>query len=358
MEVLIVHGPNLDLLGRREPEVYGSTTLDDLDSLIQGWGESMGVAVETEQTNHEGAIVDLIHETTADGVVINPGALTHTSRSIADAIRGIAIPVVEVHISNIWEREPWRAESLLSGACVRTIYGRGVVGYREAIRHLANRAAMTFETTRYGPHPDQVGDLRRGDDDLVVVVHGGVWRHEYERDTTESLAVDLSQRGCHTWNIEYRRIGRGGGWPASAHDVLMALDFIPQLPVPARRVIVVGHSAGSHLLMWAVERTATPVDLHVALAPLTDLEGSVSRGDACAPQSRWMMAQGAPPRMRPGAVETVIVHGTGDQIVAVGGSDRLGMEGIEMHRTEIDHFSLLDPGRSEWQWVIGRLGIH
>lgn len=356
MKVLVINGPNLNLLGRREPEVYGTSTFEDLNAQILSWAAAIGVGAEARQSNHEGEIVELVQETTADGVVINPGALGHTSRALADAIRSVGTPVVEVHISNVFEREPWRASSVIADSCVRTIYGRGVSGYRDAIRHLVNRDAMRFETIRYGPHPDQVGDLRRGDAGLVVIAHGGVWRHEYERDITESLAIDLTRRGYHTWNIEYRRIGRGGGWPASAQDVVMALDFVPQLGISHDDMTVVGHSAGSQLLMWAAERTRAPIRLHVAMAPLTDLGASVASHDVGAPQAELLMSQGAPEMMTPGEVETVIVHGGNDQVVAVERSELLASDrGLEIHRTDADHFQLLDPTRPEWQWVIRRL---
>jgi 3-dehydroquinate dehydratase-2 len=261
MRFLVVNGPNLDLLGTREPEVYGSTTLADLEAMIEGWATAMGAEAECIQSNSEAEIIDHIHDFGGDAVVINPGAFTHTSHAIADAIRGTGVQAVEVHISNIKEREPWRAESFIAAASVRTIYGRGLVGYRDAMRHLRNRAVVPLRVVRYGPHEDNIGDLRRGDDrsELAVFVHGGLWRREYERDTTESLAVDMTTRGFDTWNIEYRRLGNGGGWPASGHDVLMALDSIPRLGVEPRRVVVVGHSAGSQLLMWAAQRTHTPI---------------------------------------------------------------------------------------------------
>ena len=358
MRLLVLNGPNLNLLGTREPEVYGTTTLEDLDTMVTEWGNGMGVLVDTHQSNSETELIERIHGFVGEGIVINPGALTHTSRAIADAIRGVRPDVVEVHISNIKAREPWRATSLISEACVRTIFGRGTAGYRDGMRHLVNRAAMPFEEVRYGPHDDNVGDLRRGEgDDLAIVVHGGCWRLEYERDTIESLANDLSKRGFHTWNIEYRRRGGGGGWPASGHDVLTALDHASSLQLRPRRVIVVGHSAGSHLAMWAARRSSTPVDLHVALGPLLDLAGSAEAGDACAGDCGGMIDEGCPPQSEPGGVPTVLVHGDADQVVPVDRSIGFAARhGLEHHRTGCDHFSLLDPTREEWEWVLQRIG--
>lgn len=357
MDFLVVNGPNLNLLGRREPDVYGSTTLADLEALIEEWAATMGSEAECVQSNGEDEIIDSIHGFGGDGIVINPGALTHTSHAIADAIRGVGLPAVEVHISNVKEREPWRSRSFIAAACVRTIYGRGIVGYRDAMRHLLNRSAMSFDTVRYGPHPDNVGDLRPGGGDLAVFVHGGLWRHEYERDTTESLAVDLARRGFNTWNIEYRRLGAGGGWPASGHDVLTALDSIPQLGLRPDRVVAVGHSAGSQLLMWAAPRTRIPVQLHVALGPLLDLEAARDNADPGAEEARLLLESGAPADTDPGRVETVLVHGDADQIVPVSRTLSLAhRHGMEHHHTGCDHFSLLDPTKPEWQWVVGRIG--
>lgn len=357
MRVLVINGPNLDLLGRREPEIYGTATLSDLEAQITAWGADLGLEVETFQSNGEGQIIDMIHSFDGDGIVINPGALTHTSRAIADAISGVGTPVVEVHISNIRQREPWRAESVVAEACVLSIYGRGIVGYRSALRHLVNRAEGPFETVRYGPHPDNVGDLRRAGAEMVVLAHGGVWKHEFARDLTESLAVDLTRRGYTTWNLEYRRLGDGGGWPGSGHDALTALESIPRLHPRPARVTLVGHSAGAYLLMWAAARSHVPVDIHIALGPLLSLDAAVEGDDVGAEQCRTMLDQGAPPQPDPAGVETVIVHGDGDQIVPVERTIAYARQhGLEHHRTSCDHFSLLDPAKPEWTWVIDRIG--
>lgn len=355
MKILVVNGPNLDLLGTREPEVYGTSTLSDLEADIHQWAASMDISVGCRQTASEPEIIAWLHEFEGDGVILNPGAFTHTSRAIADAIAGTEPPVVEVHISNIKAREPWRAASVVSDACVRTIYGRGVSGYRDAMRHLLNRGAVPFQTIRYGPHPDNIADLRRGGSKgLAVLVHGGLWKQEYERDTTESLAVDLVGRGFDTLNIEYRRLGGGGGWPGSSHDVLTLLDTLPRLGLSAPRVV--SHSAGSHLTMWAVSRTETEVGLHIALAPIFDLDLAVDRQDPGAAEAATLIASGAPSHQAPGAVPTIVVHGAHDQIVPVERSVAYAeRHGIEMHKPDTDHFSLLDPSKPEWGWVVDRL---
>lgn len=357
MDVLVINGPNLDLLGTREPEIYGSMTLPELEQRVVDWGAGMGVAVETMQVNDEAKIIEAIHTFSGDGLVINPAALSHTSRAIADALTASEVAAVEVHISNIWERESWRAKSVVSAACVRTIYGRGLTGYRDGLRHLVNRAATEYETVRYGPHPDNVGDLRRGTSNmLIVLAHGGLWRHEYERDTTESLAVDLTQRGFHTWNLEYRRKGKGGGWPASGHDLMTALDFIPQLGLDVGEVLAVTHSAGSQLMAWAAPRSATTIGLHVALGALLDLGAVAATGEVGSAETAQMVVEGAAEDTTTGHIPTILVHGEADQIVPADHVRAYAKRhGLELHMTDTDHFSLLDPSSPEWTWVVDRM---
>ena len=355
MRLLVINGPNLDLLGTRQPEVYGAGTLSDLETHLIAFGKELGVEVEVSQSNHEGEIVETIHRAHADGLVINPGALSHTSRAIADALHAVGLPAVEVHISNVRERESWRALSVISDACVATIYGRGIEGYANAIRHLVNRAALPLQTVRYGPHPDNVGDLRLGQSGMVVLVHGGVWRQQYRRDTIESLAVDLTQRGYHTWNIEYRTFGTGGGWPGSGHDVLTALDHTPQLDLEGP-LTVIGHSAGGYLAMWSAPRSRAEVALCVGLAPVMDLEDAVASGEVLAHESGLLLDAGAPSPVSPGKVPTIVVHGTRDDIVPVRHSTALARrEGIEILEIDAGHFELIDPARPHWEWVIDHL---
>ncbi|MBB5392630.1 MULTISPECIES: type II 3-dehydroquinate dehydratase [unclassified Herbaspirillum] len=134
--LLLLNGPNLNLLGTREPEVYGSTRLADVERLAQEQARAGGAALQAFQSNHEGALIDRIHQARAEGVdaiVINPGGLTHTSVALRDALAGVAIPFVEVHISNIHQREEFRHFSYLSGIARAVICGFGVDGYRLAV---------------------------------------------------------------------------------------------------------------------------------------------------------------------------------------------------------------------------------
>lgn len=136
---LVIHGPNLNLLGQREPEVYGHTTLRDIDRELKRLGRELGLTVDTFQSNSEGAIVDRIQKARgrADIVLINPGAYTHTSIAIRDAFAAIAIPVIEVHLSNVYKREPFRHHSTIADLAVSRIMGFGAEGYYLALRGAA-----------------------------------------------------------------------------------------------------------------------------------------------------------------------------------------------------------------------------
>lgn len=136
MKILVLNGPNLNLIGHREPEIYGNQSLDEfLDTVKKRFPEHQ---IDTCQSNHEGVLIDKLHEAMDkyDGVVMNPGGYAHTSIALADAVRAIRIPVVEVHISNIFEREAFRHHSYTADAAVKTIVGHGLEGYAEAIEYL------------------------------------------------------------------------------------------------------------------------------------------------------------------------------------------------------------------------------
>ena len=138
MRILILNGPNINLLGMREPGIYGVDSFADLLALVQRTGEEEGVEIETFQSNHEGALVDRIQAAMGkvDGIVFNPGAYTHTSIALLDALLAVRIPTVEVHISAVEKREAFRQTSYIRSACFLTITGEGIAGYARAIREL------------------------------------------------------------------------------------------------------------------------------------------------------------------------------------------------------------------------------
>lgn len=140
--ILVLHGPNLNLLGEREPQVYGALTLAEIDRHLITLGQELGVEVRTQQSNHEGVLIDGLHDCRkwAAGVVFNPGGYTHTSVALRDAVAAIGVPVVEVHLSNTQAREDFRRQSLIAPVCVGTIAGFGWLSYALALRALVELA--------------------------------------------------------------------------------------------------------------------------------------------------------------------------------------------------------------------------
>lgn len=369
--VLVLNGPNLDLLGSREPEIYGHATLSELETMLKAWGSELGIEIDHFQSNHEGELIERIHGAgPAEGLIINAGALSHYSRAIADALHSVATPAVEVHISNIRRREPWRRNSVISPACVYTIYGRGLRGYQGALRHLANRARRTFSTVSYGPFPDQVGDLRRPDGSgrvLAVLIHGGLWRDEWTRDVMDGLAVALTDAGYTTWNLEYRRVGSGGGWPESFEDVAIALSRSRELIGDGRSpTVVVGHSAGATMALWSVGETGRP-ELVVGLGAITDLvraqrdglgEGAVSE---LLGRRRPQPLEYSPLHRLPNGVPLLLTSGTRDGLVPLeyvrdfaAAATRAGDE-VEHVELDCRHFDLISPQGQPWQVTQSRL---
>jgi len=140
--ILVVHGPNLNLLGEREPEIYGSQTLEELNGEIRRFCEERGLEVKFFQSNHEGEIIDFLHRERrwADGVVINPAALTHYSYALRDALEAIGLPAVEVHLSDIDKRETFRRTSVIAAVCIAQVSGKGSGSYLEGIERLLAEA--------------------------------------------------------------------------------------------------------------------------------------------------------------------------------------------------------------------------
>lgn len=144
MSILVLHGPNLNLLGTREPQVYGHTTLAQINAELTQIAAEAGSGLQVLQSNHEGQLIDRIHAARSDGteaIIVNPGGLTHTSVALRDALAGVALPFIEVHLSNVHQREEFRHHSYLSAIALGVIVGLGPAGYQLALRHLLTRRA-------------------------------------------------------------------------------------------------------------------------------------------------------------------------------------------------------------------------
>lgn len=141
LRLLLLHGPNLNLLGTREPAVYGSLTLEDINQRLQQRAQSLAVELTIHQSNHEGTLIDFIQDAMiwAHGLIINPGGYTHTSVALRDAIAAVALPTIECHLSNIYAREPFRHTSLITPVCIGQICGLGWYSYMAALDALVNR---------------------------------------------------------------------------------------------------------------------------------------------------------------------------------------------------------------------------
>ena len=138
MKILIIHGPNLNLTGKRETGIYGTTTLDDINDMIKAWADNKNIEVDIFQSNHEGAIIDKIHSAkgNADAIIINPGAFTHYSYAIRDAVAGVEVPTIEAHLSNVHAREEFRSRSVIAPVCKGQICGFGPKSYILALESL------------------------------------------------------------------------------------------------------------------------------------------------------------------------------------------------------------------------------
>lgn len=322
MRIAVVNGPNLNLLGQRQPEVYGYTTLPRLERLLTAWARPVGAEISHFQSNHEGAIIDHLHglRGQADGVLLNPGALTHYSRALADALVAMETPTVEVHISNVMEREPWRRRSVVSAACVRTIYGRGVEGYLWGIRHLHYRRLGNPQ--RLAGDEGAPGDLRvppgKGPHPVVALFHGGGWMGQWRRDQVDGMAVDLAARGYATYNFEYLPPHRGGRFPVTIESTRQAFRRIAsRAELDSDRVALVGHSAGGTLALTASRwwgRWGHAPRLAVSLAGVTALRPD-SALDRAYLQGQDRRAA-SPRHLLPLGVETLLIHAQDDDIVS------------------------------------------
>jgi 3-dehydroquinate dehydratase-2 len=364
VRILIINGPNLNLLGSREPEIYGSDTLRGLEHEWARHAARVRVGIATYQSNHEGAIIDAIQGASGrfDGIILNAGALSHYSYAIYDALVAIGIPAVEVHISNIYEREEWRHKSVTGEAAIATIYGRGTVGYVNAIDLLTAHITMPHEICTYGDGRDDLIDVRRADVDgpapVAVVVHGGFWRDVWKRDITAPLCAAITQLGWSTVNVEYTRGPRS--FPRAIEDVARAISWVrdhaEDYNFDTSRIVVIGHSAGGYLALKAAHRDADIAGV-IALAAVTDLTAiSAARPDddpAAAFVGGTQEADAAPWNTAALSGEALVpvhlIHGTADETVDPSHSsdyaDAHPESATYTSIEQLDHMGIVDPLR-------------
>jgi acetyl esterase/lipase len=206
---------------------------------------------------------------------------------------------------------------------------------------------------KYGDDPSQFGDLYEGGDrGVAVLIHGGFWRDRYDLTLMEPLAEDLAARGWTAWNVEYRRLGSGGGDPATLDDVGAAIDHLSSLDLDRSRVVAIGHSAGGHLAAWAAAREDARVPLtgFVSQAGVLDTKRAYELGLSDGVAREFL---GANPIERPPAIPGLLVHGSRDDIVPLEISERFAAaSGAALVVEDSDHFGHLSPGNPLWQAVI------
>ncbi|MDW5596305.1 alpha/beta hydrolase [Conexibacter stalactiti] len=358
MRIVVLHGPGVDC---HRP------------SLERWCAAQEGVAVELVVC--EDAVSLLRELATPAPVIFAPGDLSGNEEVQAAAAARAAGPLIWFELEAALGPPP----ATISAARVQTVRGRGIDGHRWALRSLLERAAWPFSTHAYGDGRDQVGDLRLpagaappGGFPVVALLHGGAWRAQWERDLMDALAVDLARRGYASWNVEYRRVGEGGGWPQTFDDVAAAIDLLAQLdaPLDLARVALLGHSAGGHLALWAAARH--PPALVVSLAGLPDMaetsrratydDGATALLGGRPDEFPERYALASPHELLPLGVRQLLVHGTADQPDNVdmnrSYAERAAAAGdwVELLELEgVEHLAPIEPRSAAWATIANRL---
>jgi acetyl esterase/lipase len=366
------------------------------------WGSEAGVDVEVRHGDPAAVLGALAtgHPSVADspparptghggasepsglvGVVIAPGPDGLDTGSLAAAVAATSLPVVAVEPGNVRKTVAHPEATRLAAAGARLLYGRGGETARHAVLYLARRRDQTPDTLAYGPEPGQEGDLwvpaGEGPHPVAVLFHGGFWYHAWERDLMDGLALDLVRRGIAAWNLEYRRVGAGGGWPATGDDAGRATEHLlalaPVYGLDLDRVAVLGHSAGAQLALWVAARrrraSVYPV-LAVGLATIADLASARAEGIGGGSVSRLLdgaepdraLADASPQARLPIGVPQLLIHAADDGVVPVTQTTRYAeaarLAGDDVTVITLDsggHFDLLDPSTSAWSAVRSHL---
>jgi acetyl esterase/lipase len=320
------------------------------------------------------------------GVIIAPGPTGFDASGLAVAVSATAVPVVVVEAGNLRQAglQPESTRIVSAGACV--LYGRGPDTARHALLFLARRHGQALDTLAYGSDPSQEGDLwcpaGAGPHPVVVLLHGGFWYHAWERDLMDGLARDLARRGIAAWNVGYRRVGAGGGWPATGEDAARATDHLvalaPVYGLDLGRVAVLGHSAGAQLALWVTargRRGEVHPRLVVGLATIADLEAAMTDRIGGGSVARFLGAGvgadgdlevalvDASPRARvPIGVPQLLAHAVHDDVVPLSqttdyaaAAEAAGDDVTVVEFPAGGHFDLIDPATTGWATVAEEL---
>jgi acetyl esterase/lipase len=341
------------------------------------WGDEAGIPVEVRPADPVAVLRSLDRDTA--GVIVVPGAAGLQDPALAGAVAAFGLPVVAAEPGNLRKAGPAPEDTAFVAAGGRVIYGRGPDTVRHAVVFLARRRDRLPDTLAYGPEPSQEGDLwlpaTDGPHPVALLLHGGFWYHAWERDLMDGLARDLAARGIAAWNVEYRRVGAGGGWPVTGHDAGRATEHLaalaPVYGLDLGRVAVLGHSAGAQLALWVAargRRASVHPALVVGLATIADLDaaradriggGSVTRLlDHADAGPDGALPNASPIERLPIGVPQILAHAVDDDVVpssqttryaaaAIAGGDDVTVLQLEAG----GHFDLIDPRTTAWATV-------
>jgi acetyl esterase/lipase len=348
------------------------------------WGSEAGVDVDV-RTGDPAAVVRTLGVPVADGpgrltgVILGPGPAALDDPALASAVATVGLPVVAAEPANLRKTGPAPEDTAFVAAGGRVIYGRGPDTGRHAVLFMARRQERRPDTLAYGHEPGHEGDLwlppTGGPHPVVLLLHGGFWYHAWERDLMDGLAVDLARRGFAAWNVEYRRVGAGGGWPAPADDADRATEHLralaPVYDLDLDRLIVLGHSAGAQLALWVAargRRGEVHPALAVGLATIGDLEaaraeriggGSVAR---LLDGAEAALADASPIERLPIGVAQILAHAADDDVVPPAQTTRYaaaarsaGDEITLLRFGTGGHYGLIEPRTPAWAAVAAEI---